>query len=104
MPTHRQTERQIDIEDVIAASVRPAPLNQTERAALEFMQLEIRAKRNVSPADVATFLKADSVAFAAQVIENLINKGHLSRQYTVLMPSIREVVKFGKDGQQEVVR
>lgn len=82
--------RQLDLVDAIHEADRVPTLTPWELQALEFMQHELRAARNPSCVTVGEHLGFDT-AFGAGVIEGLISKGYLMRQYTVLRPSVREV-------------
>lgn len=63
-----------------------ANLGPAETQALEYLQRAIRQRKSPSAHDVAKHLNNDSSAYGGQVIESLISKGYLSRQYTVLLP------------------
>ena len=98
-----RAERQLDLVDAINdADAIPALLTD-ERRGLEYIQTLHRCDGKPTATAIGAYLKQDT-SYGAAVIESLIRKGYLACEYTVLRPSIRDFVRVGAGGMQEVVR
>ncbi len=100
---HTAMPRQLDLVEAIDEADRVPALLFEERRALEYISTLIRSGGKPTATLVGAHLGQDT-AYGAVVIEGLIRKEHLACQFLVLRPLIRDFVRFGRDGQQEVVR